>query len=115
MDGTGDAVHVVVAVHADAALRLNGPDDPLGGLADAGQGERGVERPQRGVEEPAGGGRVAHPAVEEQLGDHRRHPGGPASRPVACGSVASRCHCFSARATGLVLSVMLLASDALSE
>ncbi|MFN8422435.1 MAG: hypothetical protein U0470_03280 [Anaerolineae bacterium] len=64
----GDAVRVVVAVHADPLAGGDGPPDPRDGAVHVGQAERVVVA-QPAVEEGAGVAQVRHPARREHPGD----------------------------------------------
>ena len=70
--GAGGAVHVVVAVDADALIRADGGKQFLGGFGYAGHESRGVQAGHRRPQEFPGGRRRTQTAVHQQLGDDRR-------------------------------------------
>src|SRR5262249_38236813 len=104
------AVHVVVAIDADFPPLADGAEQQVGGLGDVGQGTRWVKAGERGVEEPAGRGRIGGGAGEEGGGDDRRDAR-PAGRPGGRGRRGAdgrRCQTFSTRATDHPLPVPYL-------
>ena len=69
----GHSVHVVIAVDVDAPALVDGVEDSLGRKGDAGQQLRGVQAVEGGVEEATGLFGDIDTAIEQQLGDQRRH------------------------------------------
>ncbi len=72
--GAADAVHVVVAVDAEAAALAHGLENARGRFGRAGQQFRGVQAGQRRVEKAPRVLRRTQTAVEQQLGGDRRQP-----------------------------------------
>ncbi len=74
--GAGHAVHVVIAVDAQAAAGTDGGEDAVGCLGHARQQFRRMQSGQGSVEEAAGLGGIAQAAIEQQLGHGRTQPQG---------------------------------------
>ncbi len=70
--GAGDAVHVVIAVDAYLASRLDRVEDAIDRLGHTGQRLRLVQSCQRGIEKPARGVRCLDATIEQELGHDRR-------------------------------------------